>query len=110
MKKDREEHKEPEEKIVELNNILEELMDDATEFAKDLTASIYLYFVAGLLSILFGLQTGWYNRYYIEHGDIVPLLLSGAQMFVGILIVLRGFQLKNKYSRIFELKRELKNS
>jgi len=97
------------EKISELNNIFEELLGDAREFAKDLTAGIYLYFIGGLMSIFFGLQTTWYNRYYIMSGDIVPLLLAGAVLFSGAVIILKGFQVKKKYARIFELQKELKN-
>ncbi len=97
------------EKISELNNIFEELLGDAREFAKDLTAGIYLYFIVGLLSIFFSLQTAWYNRYYIMSGDVVPPLLAGAILFSGVVIILKGFQVKKKYARIFELQKELKN-
>jgi hypothetical protein len=109
MEKDRDKQNKRDEKISELDNIFEELLGDAREFAKDLTAGIYLYFITGLLSVFFGLQTGWYNRYYIMRGDIIPLLLAGAIILSGIFIVLRGFGLKKKYARIFELQKELKN-
>lgn len=49
------------ERISELNNIFEELLGDGRDFAKDLVSSIGQYFLAGILSILFGLQTRWYK-------------------------------------------------
>ena len=98
------------ERISELNNIFEELLGDARDFAKDLTSSISLYFLAGILSILFGLQTGWYNRVYIASGDYIPLLLAVAQTFAGVLLIVRGFGLRSKYERVFEIVKGLKRS
>ncbi len=42
-------------------------------------------------------------------GDVVPPLLAGAILFSGVVIILKGFQVKKKYARIFELQKELKN-
>lgn len=94
-------------RVSELNNILKELMDDAKTFANDIISSIYLYYFAGILSVLFGLQTGWYNRTYILTGDLIPLLLVIAQIVLGAIIAIRGYSLKKKYTRIFELKKRL---
>jgi hypothetical protein len=94
-------------RVSELNNILKELMDDAKTFANDIISSIYLYYFAGILSVLFGLQTGWYNRTYILTGDLIPLLLVIAQIILGAIIAIRGYLLKKKYTRIFELKKRL---
>lgn len=94
-------------KVSELNNILKELMDDAKTFASDMISSIYLYYFAGTLSFLFGLQTGWYNRNYILNGDFIPLFLVIAQIFLGAVVAIRGYSLKKKYARIFELNKRL---
>jgi len=94
-------------RVSELNSIFKELIDNAKSFASDIISSIYLYYFAGVLSILFGLQTGWYNRNYILGCDFIPMFLVIAQILLGGVIVLRGYNLKKKYSRIFELKKKL---
>ncbi|MCW4031661.1 MAG: hypothetical protein NWE80_04780 [Candidatus Bathyarchaeota archaeon] len=94
-------------RVSELNSIFKELIDNAKSFANDIVSSIYLYYFAGILSILFGLQTGWYNRSYVLGGDLIPMFLVIAQILLGAVIVLRGYGLKKKYSRIFELKKKL---
>jgi hypothetical protein len=94
-------------RVIELNSIFKELIDDAKNFAKDITAGIYLYYFSGILTILFGLQTGWYNRTYILSWDLIPLFLMSAQILVGAILIVRGIILKKKYARIFELRRKL---
>jgi len=94
-------------KINELNIILGELKNDAKDFSGDMIASVYLYFVAGAMSILFGVQTGWYNRTYILSGDIIPLFLLAIQILAGTALVIRGIIFKKKYSRIFALHKKL---
>jgi len=88
------------EKVSELNKIFEELLSDARDLAKDLISGITQTLVAGALSIVFGVQTAYYNRSFILQGDLVPLLLAGATIGVGVIIVLRGFILRKKYARV----------
>lgn len=94
-------------KINELNNILGELKNDAKSFSGDMMASVYLYFVAGAMSILFGLQTGWYNRTYMLSGDVIPLILMIIQVVAGAALLIRGLIFKKRYSRIFALYKKL---
>jgi hypothetical protein len=93
-------------KVSELNNIFKELIGDAKSFAKDMVESFRLYFLYGVLLILFGIQTGWYNKANIII-DPVPLILMIVQIVAGIGIILRGLSLKKKYKRIFELNKKL---
>ena len=94
-------------RVSELNGIFDDLINDAKDFASDMTSSVYLYFFAGILTVLFGVQTGWYNRIYILNLDLIPLVLMGAQIVIGCILIIRGFNLKSKYSRIFALKKRL---
>ena len=96
-----------EQRVNELTQIFDDLINDAKDFAKDMTSSVYLYFFAGILTILFGVQTGWYNRNYIIAWDLIPLVLMASQIVIGFILIIRGFSLKNKYSRIFALKKRL---
>jgi hypothetical protein len=94
-------------RVNELNNIFNELIDDAKDFAKDMISGVYLYYFSGILSALFGLQTGWYNRTYILRWDLIPLFLMSAQILIGAILIARGISLKRKYARIFDLKNKL---
>ena len=95
------------EKISELNKIFEGLLSDARELAKDLIAGITTTFVAGALSIIFGIQTAYYNINFILQGDYIPLLIAGAIIVVGIIVLLQGLLLKKKYARISKAYKEL---
>ena len=95
------------EKVNELNKIFEELLSDARDLAKDLISGITQTLVAGALSIVFGVQTAYYNRSFILQGDSVPLLLAGATIAVGVVIVLRGILLRRKYARVSKAYKEL---
>ena len=95
------------EKVSELNKIFEELLSDARDLARDLMSGITQTLVAGALSIVFGVQTVYYNRSFILQGDVVPLLLAGATIVAGGVVVLRGVLLRKKYARVSRVYREL---
>jgi hypothetical protein len=90
--------------ITELNNLVKEVIADAKNFSKDIASSIYMYYIAGIMAILFGVQTGWYNIPYISQLDPVPVALVIIQIFAGSMLILRGYALKSKYSKILNLK------
>ena len=94
-------------RVNELDRIFNDLISDAKDFANDMVSSVYLYFFAGTLTILFGVQTGWYNRTYILDMDLIPLVLMSSQIVIGFILIIRGLNLKSKYSRIFDLKKRL---
>lgn len=98
------------EEINELNIIIKELLSDAGKLAGDLISGIYMYFFMGIMSILFGILTGWSNRYYIMNGDYVAAFLAAAVAFSGLIIVMKGVQLREKYSKIFKLHKKLKQN
>ncbi|MHA2052849.1 MAG: hypothetical protein ACW99F_04540 [Candidatus Hodarchaeales archaeon] len=93
--------------ITELNNIIKEVIVDAKNFSKDIASSIYMNYIAGIMAILFGVQTGWYNIPYISQLDPVPIALVIIQIFAGSMLIIRGYTLKSKYSRILNLKNKL---
>ncbi len=90
--------------IIELNQILEELLVDARELVGDLLSGISMTFVMGVVGVILGVQTLWYNRHYITSGDYIPLLLAIAIMASGALIILRGLTLRSKYSKLHKFK------
>jgi hypothetical protein len=96
------------EEISELNNIFEDLLGDAQKLAKDLISGINLTFVVGALGIVFGLQTIWSNRVFIFQGDLIPVLLTGVIITASTIVILRGFILRNKYSRLIETYKKIR--
>ena len=98
------------EKIDKLNEIIEELLGDATELTKDLTASIRMHFFYGCLAILFGLQFGWYNFYHFKDYHPIPILIFGGMILAGMYFILRYFVLKKKFVRLFAIQKELSHS
>ncbi|MCW3996977.1 MAG: hypothetical protein NWF10_00165 [Candidatus Bathyarchaeota archaeon] len=93
--------------ITELNNIIKEVITDAKNFSKDIASSIYMNYIAGIMAILFGIQTGWYNIPYITQLDPVPTALVLIQIFAGSMLIIRGYTLQKKYSRLLNLKNKL---
>lgn len=93
--------------ITELNRIIKEVIVDTKNFSKDVASSIYMYYVAGIMAILFGIQTGWYNIPYISQIDPIPIALVIIQIFAGSMLILRGYSLKSKYTKILNLNDKL---
>ena len=110
MEKDENKKGKHSEKISELNNIFEELLIDGKELAKDLVSGITQTFVAGAITVIFGVQTAYYSGRYIMQGDLIPLLLAAATIFVGLIIIIRGFILRKKYARLSETYRKLRSN
>ena len=96
------------EKMDQLNKILLDLIQDASDLTEDLINGIHLNFIMGTVSIIFAIQSLWYNRVYISNGDLVPLVLSLIMIASGLLIINRGFMLRGKYSRLYQAKNRLK--
>jgi hypothetical protein len=93
----------------QLNRILLDLIQDANTLTEDLINGIHLNFVMGAVSIIFAIQSLWYNRNYIIKGDYVPPILALIMIVSGLLIILRGLMLRNKYARLYQAKNQLKN-
>jgi hypothetical protein len=100
----------PIERIVGLNSLMEELMRDASALSKDLmdgigavggAAAIMLTIV--MIEIGFLLVNLWRGTLFIAASLLVmiPLLIFGVRM------LLKFFELRSKYARIYEINKEL---
>ena len=98
------------EQIVGLNSLMEELMRDASALSKDLmdgigavggAAAIMLTVV--IIEIVFLLVNLWRGALFIAASLLVmiPLLIFGIRM------LLKFFELRRKYARIYEINKEL---
>jgi hypothetical protein len=98
------------EKIAVLNMIFEDLVTDASELVKDLYWSVKTYMFFGLITILFGVQEIVYNIELMQERLYIPLLIGGVLLFSGAVQILNYFRLRKKYSRLFKVQSELKNT
>jgi len=98
------------EKIAVLNMIFEDLVTDASELVKDLYWSVKTYMFFGLITILFGVQEIFYNIELLQERLYIPLLIGGVLLFSGVVQILNYFRLRKKYSRLFKVQSELKNT
>jgi len=97
------------EKLNQLNRILLDLIEDANDLTEDLINGINMNFIMGIVSIVFAIQSVWYNRTYIWNHDYVPLILALTMIITGVIIISRGFMLRSKYARLYQARNRLKN-
>ena len=98
------------EKVAVLNTIFENLVTDASDLVKDLYWSVKTYLFFGLITMLFGVQEIIYNIELLQERLYIPLLIGGVLLFSGTVQILNYFRLRSKYSRLFKVQAELKNS
>ena len=98
------------EKVPLLNKIFEGLVSDASDLVRDLYWGVKTYLVFGLMSILFGIYSFASNIDLFGERLYIPLFVSGCLIFCGLVQIVNFFRLKKKYSRLFKVQEELKNS
>ncbi len=97
-------------KISHLNQIFEDVISDASELIKDLYWSVKMYLFFGLITLLFGVQTLFYNMDYIQERHYIPLFITVTMIFAGTIQIIKYFSLRKKYSRLFNTQNEMKNT
>ena len=107
MEKKKQGNESLDEKIDVMNEVFDDLILDAKAFSQDIVSGISLNFFMAAVSILFGIQTAWYNRLYIMEGDYIPLLLAAIIILSGVITIIRGLSLRAKYSRLYNIEKEL---
>ena len=98
------------EKISTLNTIFEDLITDASDLVKDLYWGVKSYLFFGLITMLFGVQEIIYNIDVVQERLYIPLFVGSVLLFSGFAQILNYFRLRSKYSRLFRVQSELKNS
>jgi hypothetical protein len=97
-------------KISHLNQIFEDVISDASDLIKDLYWSVKMYLFFGLITLLFGVQTLFYNMDYIQERHYIPLFITVIMIFAGSVQMIKYFSLRKKYSRLFSAQNEMKYS
>jgi hypothetical protein len=99
------------ERIIELNSLFEEMLNDASSLSKDLIEGIgaiggsaAIIFTIVIIEIFILLANLWRGPLYIAAWAvaIIPLSIISTRM------LLKYFELRGKYSRLYELNKEFK--
>ncbi len=96
--------------LFQMNELFDELIDDAYNFSKDIMLGINLMPFAIGFFVLFTVGSAYYS-FILHPGNLLNKILD----FAGILILLyviyfltlKYFELKKKYSTLFNLKEKL---
>jgi len=97
-------------KVSALNQIFEDVISDASDLIKDLYWSVKMYLFFGLITLLFGVQTLFYNIDYIQERHYIPLFITVTMILAGTVQIIKYFSLRKKYSRLFHAQNEMKNT
>ena len=96
--------------ILKMNELFDELIEDAVDFSKDIMLGVNLMpFAIGF----FGLFTvGYaYFSFILNHSGLLNNILASAVililLYVIYILILKYYSLKKKYSTLFDLKEKL---
>jgi len=100
------------EELVTWNKILDEIRGDSELLIKDLLEGVRYVAAAGVLVIALGLYVLFIGLRYANLDDPVFLLgmilAPGSNFVVGAYNINKYIQLRGRYSRLFELQKQLK--
>ena len=94
-------------KISNLNEILEDVISDASDLVKDLRWSVKTYLLFGLVLICFGISEIAYGAEVMQERYYIPLFIAGVLFFAGVVQIYNYFRLSKKYSRLLRVQDEL---
>ena len=94
-------------KISNLNEILEDVISDASDLVKDLRWSVKTYLLFGLVLICFGMSEIAYGAEVMQERYYIPLFIAGVLFFAGVVQIYNYFRLSKKYARLLRVQDEL---
>jgi hypothetical protein len=94
-------------KISTLNEILEDVISDASDLVKDLRWSVKTYLAFGLVLICFGISEIAYGAEVMQERYYIPLFIAGVLFFAGVVQIYNYFRLSKKYARLLRVQDEL---
>jgi uncharacterized membrane protein HdeD (DUF308 family) len=94
-------------KISNLNEILEDVISDASDLVKDLRWSVKTYLLFGLVLICFGISEIAYGAEVMQERYYIPLFIAGVLFFAGVVQIYNYFRLSKKYARLLRVQDEL---
>jgi hypothetical protein len=110
MSKEEQKDKNTEKAISTLNQIVEDVISDASDLAKDLSWSVKTYLLFGLIMILFGISEIAYNAEVMQERYYIPLFIASLMFFAGAVQIYNYFRLNKKYARLLGIQDELSKS
>lgn len=106
------ETKNGDEKILQLNDLFDELIEDAYSFSRDISMGIKAMPLASAFMFVSAIGYAWININFLEFKSHLFRYLHfsfcfGTLIFCAALILYRYYQMKKKYSRLLNIKEEL---
>lgn len=102
------------EKLLKWKDIFEELIVDARTLTKDLLEGIRYAGASGVLVIALGLVLLIFSgRFFWREGPLftaIVLLAAGSNFVTGLWNIRKFFQLRNRYTRLYRIQREMEGS
>ena len=91
------------ERIVGLNNLMDELLRDGSALSRDLLEGAALILTIVIIEVLVVLTNLWRGPLYTAAWILVmiPMLIYGTKL------VLKFFDLRKRYARLYEINKEL---
>jgi hypothetical protein len=94
-------------KISTLNEILEDVIADASDLVKDLRWSVKTYLLFGLVLICFGISEIAFAAEVMQERYYIPLFIAVVMFFAGAVQIYNYFRLSKKYARLLRVQDEL---
>ncbi|TFG30124.1 hypothetical protein EU528_08645 [Candidatus Thorarchaeota archaeon] len=98
------------EKIVELADLMEELMSNASALSNDLIEGIgaiggvaAIMFTVVIMDVLLMITNAWRGPLFVA----LLILVTLPMVIYGIKFALKFFEMRDKYARIYEIKKQL---
>ena len=100
-----------EQMLLQMNELFDELIEDAFDFSQDIMLGINLMPFATGFILLFTVGYVWLMFFWFKDVNLVSILLNvgiiGCLLYLCYALTRKYFELKNKYSTLFEIKKEL---
>ena len=97
-------------RINDLNDIFEEIISNAKDLIKDLSASVKTYLLFGIIMILFGISELAYNAELMQERYYLPLFIAGTLIFAGAAQIYNYLRLRKKYSRLLGIQDQIEKA
>jgi len=87
------------------------LIEDAYAFSQDIMMGVNLMPFAAAFILLIGIASAWFQFFYLKSTDLfingLSLIIISTLFYLSYFILKKSFQLKKKYSTLFNIKKEL---
>jgi len=99
-----------EQMLLQMNDLFDELVEDAVDFSQDIMLGVNImpFAIGFILLIVIGYT--WLNIYWLKPSPLMILanvVCVGCLLYASYILTRKYFELKKKYSTLFEIRKEL---